>query len=150
MKIKYSRHAKRRAKLYRISLADIENLLKRSKLTHGKQEIVKFIEGHTLPIKVIIDKENDIITVITVYPLKKRRKEMKVYYDKEVDALYIKLSNKKPDGVIEVSEGVNLDTTEDNKIVGIEILDASKKIDLKTILSYTLEIDKKKVLESFV
>ncbi|NOY64197.1 MAG: DUF2283 domain-containing protein [Nitrospirae bacterium] len=75
---------------------------------------------------------------------------MKVYYDKEVDALYIKLSNKKPDGVIEVSEGVNLDTTEDNKIVGIEILDASKKIDLKTILSYTLEIDKKKALESFV
>ncbi len=75
---------------------------------------------------------------------------MKVYYDKDVDALYIKLSNKKPEGVIEISEGVNLDTTKDNKIVGIEILDASKKIDLKSILSYTLEIDKKKALESFV
>jgi len=74
MKIKYSRHAKRRAKLYRISLADIENLLKSSKLIQGKQEIVKFIKGHTLPIKVVVDKENDIITVITVYPLKKRRK----------------------------------------------------------------------------
>ncbi|RUM41135.1 MAG: DUF2283 domain-containing protein, partial [Desulfurobacterium sp.] len=35
---------------------------------------------------------------------------MKVYYDKEVDALYIKLSNEKPDGVIEIIEGVNLDT----------------------------------------
>jgi hypothetical protein len=75
MKIKFSRHAKRRAKLYRISLADIENLLKKSKLSRGKQEIVKFIEGYTLPIKVVIDKENDIITVITVYPLKKRRKK---------------------------------------------------------------------------
>jgi len=41
MKIKYSRHAKRRAKLYRISLADIESLLKSSKLIQGKQEIVK-------------------------------------------------------------------------------------------------------------
>ncbi len=75
---------------------------------------------------------------------------MKVYYDKEVDALYIKLSNRKPDGVVEISEGLNLDTTSDDKIVGIEILDASKRIDLKTILSYTLEIDKKKALESFV
>ncbi|MFQ5686781.1 MAG: DUF2283 domain-containing protein [Candidatus Scalindua sp.] len=68
---------------------------------------------------------------------------MKVYYDKEVDALYIKLSNKAAEGVIEISEGVNLDTTSEDKIVGIEILDASKKMDIKTILSYTLELDKK-------
>jgi uncharacterized protein YuzE len=68
---------------------------------------------------------------------------MKVYYDKEVDALYMKLGNKRPEGVIEISEGVNLDTLDDGKIVGIEILDASKKIDIKTILSYTLELDKK-------
>lgn len=67
---------------------------------------------------------------------------MKVYYDKEVDALYIKLGNKKPEGVIEISEGVNLDTTSEGKIVGLEILDASKKIDIKTILSYTFELDK--------
>jgi len=68
---------------------------------------------------------------------------MKVYYDNEVDALYIKLGNKKPDGVVEISDGVNLDTTSEGKIVGIEILDASKKIDIKTIMSYTLELDKK-------
>lgn len=68
---------------------------------------------------------------------------MRVYYDKEVDAVYIKLGNKAPDGVIEVSEGVNLDTTSDGKIVGIEILDASKKMDVKTIWSYQLELDKK-------
>jgi uncharacterized protein YuzE len=68
---------------------------------------------------------------------------MRVYYDKEVDAVYIKLGNKAPDGVIEVSKGVNLDTTSDGKIVGIEILDASKKIDVKTIWSYQLELDKK-------
>jgi len=67
---------------------------------------------------------------------------MKVYYDKEVDALYIKLGNKTPDGVIEISEGVNIDTTSDDKIVGIEILDASKKMDIKTILSYTIELDR--------
>lgn len=66
---------------------------------------------------------------------------MKVYYDNEVDALYLKLGDESPEGVIEISEGVNLDTTSEDKIVGIEILNASKKIDLKTILSYSLEFD---------
>jgi uncharacterized protein YuzE len=67
---------------------------------------------------------------------------MKVHYDNEVDAIYIKLGNQRPDGVVEISEGVNLDTTSDNKIVGIEILQASKKMNIKTILSYELELDK--------
>ncbi|GAB6888239.1 DUF2283 domain-containing protein [Desulfothermus okinawensis JCM 13304] len=59
---------------------------------------------------------------------------MKVYYDDEVDALYLKLSEETPAGVIEISKGVNLDITSEDKIVGIEILNASKKIDLKTTL----------------
>jgi uncharacterized protein YuzE len=67
---------------------------------------------------------------------------MKVYYDSEVDALYLKLGKENPEGVIEISEGVNIDTTPEGKIVGIEILDVSKKIDIKTILTYTLELDK--------
>lgn len=67
---------------------------------------------------------------------------MKVFYDDEVDALYLKLGEESPEGVIEIAEGVSLDTTSNNRIVGIEILEASKKIDLKTILSYTLELDK--------
>jgi len=67
---------------------------------------------------------------------------MKVNYDREVDVLYIQLSKKKPAGVIELSDGINLDTTKDNKIVGIEILDASSRLDLKTILTYSIDLDK--------
>ena len=67
---------------------------------------------------------------------------MKIYYDAEVDALYLELGEETPDGVIEISDGVNLDTSSENRIVGTEILDASKKTDLKTVLSYTLELDK--------
>ena len=66
---------------------------------------------------------------------------MKVNYDEEVDALYIKLGDQKPDGVIEIAEGVNIDTTTDGKLTGIEILTASKKINIDTSLSYTLELD---------
>jgi len=68
---------------------------------------------------------------------------MRVTYNDEVDAVYIKLGNQKPDGVIEISEGVNLNTFSDNKILGIEILNASKKINIKTILFYELALDKK-------
>ncbi|MEW6108412.1 MAG: DUF2283 domain-containing protein [Nitrospirota bacterium] len=73
---------------------------------------------------------------------------MKVHYDNEVDAIYIKLGNQKPDGVVEISGGVNLDTTSENKIVGIEILNASKKMNIKTILSYELELDNKLIRKS--
>jgi uncharacterized protein YuzE len=43
--------------------------------------------------------------------------------------------------VIEIAEGIHLDTTVDGKLAGIEILNASTKINLDTILSYTLELD---------
>jgi len=67
---------------------------------------------------------------------------VKVHYDDEVDALYLSLGDQEPDGVIEIAEGVNLDTTEDGKITGIEILKASTRFNINTILSYTLELDK--------
>ena len=63
---------------------------------------------------------------------------MKVRYDKKVDAAYIQMSSKKPDGAVEIAEGVVLHTTSRNEIVAIEILDAAKKIPLKTL--YKLEI----------
>ena len=65
-----------------------------------------------------------------------------MHYDEEVDALYLSLGDQKPDGVIEIAEGINVDTTTDGKLTGIEILKASQKIDIDTILSYTLELDK--------
>ncbi|OHB62356.1 MAG: hypothetical protein A2167_03925 [Planctomycetes bacterium RBG_13_46_10] len=74
---------------------------------------------------------------------------MKVYYDDEVDSLYLKLGDDKPDGVIEISEGVNIDTTSQDNIVSIETLNAFKKIDLRTVLSYSLEFDKDLITQKF-
>jgi uncharacterized protein YuzE len=68
---------------------------------------------------------------------------MKIFYDNEIDALYLKFGDETPEGVHEISSGVNLDITPDGKLVGIEILDASKKLNVQTILSYSLELDKK-------
>jgi uncharacterized protein YuzE len=63
---------------------------------------------------------------------------VKVRYDKEADAAYIQLSSKKPDGAIEMTEGVIIHTTSKNEIVAIEILGAAKKIPIKTL--YKLEL----------
>ena len=75
MKIKFSRHAKRRAKLYNLSLSTIEEILRKEKLPPGKHEILQEIEGQKFPIKIVVSVENDTIVVITNYPLKKRRKQ---------------------------------------------------------------------------
>ncbi len=58
---------------------------------------------------------------------------MKVTYDKEVDAVFMRLSQKRPKGAIELQEGIILHVTEDEKIVGIEILHARKRLPVATL-----------------
>ena len=63
---------------------------------------------------------------------------MKVSYDKEVDVAYIQFSSKKPDGGVELAEGVILHTTSKDEIVGLEILHASRKLPVKNLYNYEL------------
>jgi uncharacterized protein YuzE len=66
---------------------------------------------------------------------------MKVFYDKLTDAMYIQFNDQRPEGVVEIKEGVNVDVLPGGKIGGIEILGASGKIDIRTILTYTIDED---------
>ena len=61
---------------------------------------------------------------------------MKVKYDKEVDILYICLSNEPVNESDESKPGIVIDYSEDGNVVGIEILDASKKTSLQDKLEY--------------
>jgi hypothetical protein len=75
MKIKFSRPAKRRAKLYNISESVILKVLENKDLSHqGMTEIVENVEGFKYPLKIVAAVEDDIITIVTNYPLKKGRK----------------------------------------------------------------------------
>jgi uncharacterized protein YuzE len=71
---------------------------------------------------------------------------MKVSYDRETDSAYIRLSVKEPSGAIEVKDGFNVDTTEEGEIVGIEILEFTKKFQLDTLLP--LELDAESIIKS--
>ena len=57
--------------------------------------------------------------------------DLKIEYDKEADALYIQLREAFGDDNIDIEEGVTVDLDEKRHIVGIEILDGSKKLSLK-------------------
>ena len=74
MEIKFSRHAKRRGKLYKIPEETVRKILEEKELVQGNQEIIEYVEGFKYPLKVVVSMEDDIITVITNYPLKKGRK----------------------------------------------------------------------------
>ena len=64
---------------------------------------------------------------------------MRIEYDREADALYIQLKAAKVDDNIDIEEGVTVDLDEKRHIVGIEILDASKKLSLQDISNITIE-----------
>lgn len=74
MEIIFSRHAKRRADLYKIPESTILRILEGKKLNQGIHTIIEKIEGFKYPLKIVVTVENDIITVITNHPLKKGRK----------------------------------------------------------------------------
>jgi len=58
---------------------------------------------------------------------------MKLNYYKETDSLYIDLSSKPGVKTKEISEGVALDYDADGNLVGIDIDNASRKVDLQEV-----------------
>ncbi|MBI5888305.1 MAG: DUF2283 domain-containing protein [Deltaproteobacteria bacterium] len=52
---------------------------------------------------------------------------MKIEYDKDVDAPYIRIQEKKVAHTREIEEGINLDIDEDGKIIGLEIIGATER-----------------------
>lgn len=71
---------------------------------------------------------------------------MKLQYDKQVDALYIRLNDRRYVESDEISDGVIFDYDSKGKIIGIEILDASEKFPK----GFSNELIKSKILVSAV
>jgi len=64
---------------------------------------------------------------------------LRIEYDKEADALYIQLREASVEDNIDIEEGVTVDLDEKKHIVGIEILDASKKLSLEDLVNITIQ-----------
>lgn len=61
---------------------------------------------------------------------------MKIKYDKDVDVIYLNLSDQEVAESDEDKPGIILDYDKNGNIVGIEILDASKKVLNPSSLEY--------------
>ncbi|MBM4166764.1 MAG: DUF2283 domain-containing protein [Ignavibacteria bacterium] len=64
---------------------------------------------------------------------------MKIEYDKEVDALYIRLQEKHVFKTKETEEGLNIDFDEKGKLIGLEILDATERYSKSDIFNFATE-----------
>ena len=64
---------------------------------------------------------------------------MKIEYDREVDAIYIYLQQKQVVKTIELSNSVKVDLDEEGNLIGLEVLDASKRYSLADILNISTE-----------
>jgi uncharacterized protein YuzE len=66
---------------------------------------------------------------------------MQILYDAKTDLLYLRLDDRKQQVMNRrLSEDIVLDVGEDDKIVGIEILDASKHLNLERLLPVKYEV----------
>jgi uncharacterized protein YuzE len=63
---------------------------------------------------------------------------MKIKYDKEVDIIYITLSEEEIEESIENKPGVIIDYDKEGNVVGLEILQASEKTSSPTSVIYEL------------
>ena len=69
------------------------------------------------------------------------RLDVQIVYNAKTDVLYLRLDEAKQDVINQrVSEDVVLDIGNEDKIIGIEILDASSHTNLKTILPIEYQI----------
>ena len=66
---------------------------------------------------------------------------MKITYDPEVDVLRILFSNTQIEESDEDKPGVILDYDKDGNVVGLEILDASKRMENPRAIEYTVAGD---------
>ena len=64
---------------------------------------------------------------------------MKLTYDREADALYIGLRRVMAAESLEIEDGVIVDVDDDGHIIGIEVLDASKRLTANELCEVSYE-----------
>jgi len=64
---------------------------------------------------------------------------MRIEYDSDIDALYIRMQEKSVDRTVEIEEGLNLDLDKKGKLIGLEVLDATERYSLADVFNVSTE-----------
>ena len=70
---------------------------------------------------------------------------MRINYYPDTDSLYIELSDKTSSDSMEISEGIVLDYDNKGTLVGIDIDNATEKINLKELILNKLPLETQKI-----
>lgn len=70
---------------------------------------------------------------------------MRFHYHQDTDSLYIDLSKNPSADSVEVTPGIVIDYDSQGNIVGIDINNASKKVDLSTLEAESLPLTRKTI-----
>jgi uncharacterized protein YuzE len=73
---------------------------------------------------------------------------MKLNYYKDTDSLYIDLASKPSTESREITEGIVLDYDADGNLVGIDIDNASRKVDLREVILSKIPVEVQAVTTS--
>jgi uncharacterized protein YuzE len=71
--------------------------------------------------------------------------KMKINYYPDTDSLYIEFTEKESSESIEISEGIVLDYDREGILVGMDIDNAEKKVNLKELILNKLPLDTQKL-----
>ena len=74
---------------------------------------------------------------------------MRIEYDSDIDALYIRMQEKYVDRTVEIEEGLNLDLDKKGRLIGLEVLDVTERYPLADVFNFSTEnlILEKKLME---
>ncbi len=64
---------------------------------------------------------------------------MKIEYDNQVDAIYIRLQEKYVTRTVEIEDGLNIDLDENGKLIGLEVLGATERYALTDLFNISTE-----------
>ncbi len=64
---------------------------------------------------------------------------MKIEYDNDIDAIYIRLQEKHVTRTVEIEDGLNIDLDENGKLIGLEVLDATARYTMTDLFNISTE-----------
>jgi uncharacterized protein YuzE len=64
---------------------------------------------------------------------------MKIEYDNQVNAIYIRLQEKYVTRTVEIEDGLNIDLDENGKLIGLEVLDVTERYALTDLFNISTE-----------
>jgi uncharacterized protein YuzE len=141
--IRYDEHAEFQIERRGIAKSWIEDTILKPDIMETKglrRSFLKCLPGRHVSLRVVTLAERP---ELRHHSLFRQDQAMRVRVDREADAVYVNLTDRAIKDSAEVADGIVVDYDDEGRIVGVEILDASKRTEDPTALTqFNLDLPK--------